>query len=185
MSGRRNLSLTMGVVAALVLGSLQAVAQSGTAAGERIKPAIWIDPDGCEHYVADDGWEGYGVERVNPRTGMPICHDMNTCRVENTDTLFATDSARLRPGQRERLHAFFRQAGATAYAVYGHTDSRASDEYNMNLSDRRANAVADVAHSAGVRVARVMGFGERRPVASNATATGMQKNRRVEIVCYR
>ncbi|PKP85522.1 MAG: OmpA family protein [Alphaproteobacteria bacterium HGW-Alphaproteobacteria-2] len=171
--------------AALMFVATQATAQYGSAPSERFKPAIWIDPDGCEHYVIDDGWEGYGVERVHPRTGMPICHKMNTCRVENADTLFATDSARLRPGQRERLHAFFRQAGATAYAIYGHTDSRASDEYNIRLSEQRAQTVADVAQSAGARVARVMGFGERRPIASDTSPAGMQKNRRVEIVCYR
>jgi len=171
--------------AALMLAATTASAQHGSAPSERFNPAIWIDPDGCEHFVIDDGWEGYGVERVHPGSGMPICHEVNTCRVENADTLFATDSARLRPGQHERLAAFFRQAGATAYAIYGHTDSRASDEYNISLSDRRAKAVAEVAHATGARVARVMGFGERRPVASNATAAGMQKNRRVEIVCYR
>ncbi|HHB81505.1 MAG TPA: OmpA family protein, partial [Aliiroseovarius sp.] len=76
-------------------------------------------------------------------------------------------------------------AGAFAYAVYGHTDSRASDEYNMSLSQRRANAVAKVARASGAVVDRVVGYGERRPIASNSTAAGMQKNRRVEIVCYR
>lgn len=174
-------------VAAFGLASGPVLAQQGAPVKitGQLNPGIWIDPDGCQHWVADDGWEGYGVERVNPKTGMPVCLDMNTCLVENADTLFATDSARLKHGQHDRLARFFRNAGATAYAIYGHTDARASDEYNMGLSERRARAVADVAHSAGVRVARVMGFGERRPVATNATAAGMQQNRRVEIVCYR
>jgi outer membrane protein OmpA-like peptidoglycan-associated protein len=104
--------------------------------------------------------------------------------VENTDTLFATDSATLTAHGRSYLEGFFRQAGAFGYAIYGHTDSRASDEYNMRLSERRAAAVAAVAQSVGAPVERVLGYGERQPRASNATAEGMQQNRRVEVVCY-
>ena len=151
----------------------------------RIRPTIWIDPDGCMHWAADGGAEGYMVSRVHPQTGKPVCLQMNTCLVENSDVLFATDSHRLTAQGRARLEQFFRTAGAHAYAVYGHTDSRASDEYNMRLSQRRAREVANVARSVGVHVAREMGFGERMPIASNATAAGMAKNRRVEIVCYR
>jgi outer membrane protein OmpA-like peptidoglycan-associated protein len=105
--------------------------------------------------------------------------------VENTDTLFKTDSAKLTAHGRKYLTDFFAGAGAFGYAIYGHTDSRASDEYNMRLSDRRASAVADVARSVGAMVEREIGFGERNPIASNSSAAGMQKNRRVEVVCYR
>jgi flagellar motor protein MotB len=55
----------------------------------------------------------------------------------------------------------------------------------MALSQRRARAVAQVAQQAGARVYSVRGFGESRPVASNATAAGMAQNRRVEILCLR
>ena len=150
-----------------------------------IEWGIWIDRDGCQHFYSDGGLEGYMIERVNPNNGKPVCLKVNTCLVENTDILFDTDSARLTPHGRERLSQFFRSAGAFGYAVYGHTDSRASDEYNIRLSERRAAAVADVARSVGAVVQRQIGFGEREPVASNATAAGMQKNRRVEVICYR
>ena len=53
------------------------------------------------------------------------------------------------------------------------------------LSQRRAKAVADVARSVGAVVEREIGFGERQPVAPNDSAANMQKNRRVEVVCYR
>jgi outer membrane protein OmpA-like peptidoglycan-associated protein len=145
----------------------------------------WVDDDGCMHWWADGGVEGYMLDRVNPKTGKPVCLKRNTCLVENTDNLFATDSARLTAAGQRRLQDFFRSAGAFGYAIYGHTDSRASDEYTMRLSERRAAAVANVARSVGAVVDRQVGYGERQPRATNSTAAGMQQNRRVEIVCYR
>lgn len=172
------------VVAGLGAAS-QVAAQARPGATAVIEWGIWIDPDGCMHWYADGGAEGYMVDRVNPKTGMPVCLKLNTCLVENTDTLFATDSARLTASGHARLRDFFAKAGAFGYAIYGHTDARASDEYNISLSQRRAAAVAQVARSVGAVVEREIGFGERRPIATNATAAGMQKNRRVEVVCYR
>jgi len=83
------------------------------------------------------------------------------------------------------LANFFQSAGATSYIIAGHTDSRASDEYNMRLSLNRANSVAAVAQSAGARIADVRGYGERFPRAANSTRKGMAMNRRVEIICLR
>ena len=162
-----------------------ASAQSPGAVTGTIEPGLWIDPDGCMHWVADGGVEGYMTGRVNPENGMPICMEMNTCAVANSDTLFATDSHHLTSAGRATLEEFFRSAGAFAYAIYGHTDSRASDEYNMALSQRRAASVAAVARAVGARVAREIGYGERRPRVPNTSAANMQQNRRVEIVCYR
>ena len=101
------------------------------------------------------------------------------------DVLFATDSAKLTADGRRYLTDFFRKEGAFGYAVYGHTDSRASDEYNMALSQRRAKAVADVARSVGAVVEREIGYGERSPAVPNDSAANMKKNRRVEVVCYK
>jgi outer membrane protein OmpA-like peptidoglycan-associated protein len=151
----------------------------------KIEWGAWIDDDGCMHWWADGGEEGYMVPRRDPHTGKPVCLKKNTCLVENTDTLFATDSAKLTASGRARLQNFFRSGGAFGYAIYGHTDSRASDEYNIRLSQRRAASVAAVARSVGASVEREIGYGERQPIATNSTAAGMQKNRRVEVVCYR
>ncbi|WP_152824577.1 OmpA family protein [Fertoeibacter niger] len=172
-------------LAAAVADPLSVMAQTQPQVAGRIEWGVWIDPDGCMHYYADGGLEGYMVDRVNPQTGKPVCLKLNTCLVENTDTLFATDSAKLTPHGRARLESFFRSSDAFGFAIYGHTDSRASDEYNIGLSQRRAASVAAVARSVGAFVEREIGFGEREPVASNATAEGMQRNRRVEVVCYR
>jgi outer membrane protein OmpA-like peptidoglycan-associated protein len=68
--------------------------------------------------------------------------------------------------------------------VAGHTDSRGSDEYNMKLSQRRADAVRNYLVSKGIAADRLFakGYGESQPVADNATDEGRFKNRRVELV---
>lgn len=153
-----------------------------TIVGERYVPTIWIDPDGCEHWVIDNGIEGYMTPNRTP-DGRPVCHRTNVCLTESTDTLFATGSYQLRAGAEERLRNFFAHNNSTAFVVYGHTDPRGGFEYNMNLSENRARVVANVAISTGARVATVRGFGPMYPVASNNTAAGMQQNRRVEVLC--
>lgn len=182
-------ALRSGIAVALMAGGLFA---AGGAKAEQtpdvygqIEWGVWVDDDGCMHWWADGGLEGYMLDRVNPKTGKPVCLKRNTCLVENTDVLFATDSAALTATGRRRLEEFFRSTDAFGYAVYGHTDSRASDGYNKRLSQRRAAAVANVARSVGGVVEREIGYGESRPVAPNSSAANMQRNRRVEIVCYR
>ncbi len=155
-----------------------------TVVGEQYIPGIWVDPDGCEHWVMDDGVEGYMTPHTD-RKGIPVCRRVNTCGVVNTDQFFATDSYRISKHGQQRLAEFFQSAGAVSYIIAGHTDSRASDSYNMKLSYNRAMAVARVAQTVGARIADVRGFGERQPVASNGTTEGMAKNRRVEIICLR
>jgi OOP family OmpA-OmpF porin len=68
--------------------------------------------------------------------------------------------------------------------VEGHTDSVGTHAYNMRLSERRAEAVRDYLVEKGVSASRIRtaGYAETRPVASNATAAGRAKNRRVDIV---
>ncbi len=180
-------TLTGAVATVLALGSAVASEHQGVTReyiGEAYVPTIWTDPDGCEHWVMDDGWEGYMTPHVN-RQGIPVCRRGNTCAVMNSDQLFATNRYRMSHAGQAALLQFFQSAGATSYIIAGHTDSRASDDYNMRLSLNRANAVAAVAQRAGVRIADVRGYGERMPRASNRTARGMQKNRRVEIICIR
>ncbi len=175
------------LVAALALhgaaASAQTPSQSGRDGGKYI-PTIWIDPDGCEHWVMDDGAEGFMTPHTN-RQGIPVCRRGDVCGVMQSDQFFATNSARISKHGQQRLSEFFRAATATSFIITGHTDSRASDAYNMRLSLNRANSVAKVAQASGVRIADVRGYGERQPAASNATAAGMAKNRRVEIICIR
>ena len=188
--GSNTITRVLGGLAAVALG-LAAMAEAGLAQqkqrvvkGEVYAPTIWVDPDGCEHWVMDDGFEGYMTPHVS-RQGIPVCRRGNLCGVMNSDQLFRTDSAHISAAGRQQLSSFFREAGAVSYIITGHTDSRASDDYNMRLSYRRANAVAQVANSVGARIADVRGYGERMPKASNNSAAGMAQNRRVEIICIR
>ena len=167
------------VSAALALPQPAAAQQA-----ERFVPGVWIDPDGCEHWVMDDGVEGFMSPHLR-RDGKPVCHHVSRCAIVPTDQMFASDSARIAPSGVAGLRNFFAANAANGFVIEGHTDSRASDRYNMTLSERRAKAVAAVAQDMGARVYAVRGFGERRPIASNANAADMAKNRRVEILCLR
>lgn len=175
----------LGRLSALVLSITLAVPQIASAQqGERYVPGIWIDPDGCEHWVMDDGAEGFMSPHLR-RNGTPVCHKVSRCAIVPTDTMFATGSAAIAPGGLDSLRNFFAANPVNGFVIEGHTDSRASDASNMALSERRARAVAEVARQAGARVYSVRGFGESRPIASNANAAGMAENRRVEILCLR
>ena len=187
MNSKRGKAVFGGIAAAVlsaVVFGQAAYAQQSTIRGEEYTPTIWVDPDGCTHWVMDDGAEGYMSPRRN-RDGSPICMRSEICGVIPTDQLFATDRANINADNRQRLQQFFQQAQAFGFLIYGHTDSRASDEYNIRLSQRRANAVADVANSVGARVVDIKGFGERMPRAAGSDAASLQQNRRVEIYCIR
>ncbi len=72
---------------------------------------------------------------------------------------------------------------STMIEVAGHTDSRGSDAYNLNLSKQRALSVGQVLASKNVQDVRmdIVGYGETSPIASNDTAAGRAENRRVSL----
>ncbi|HET6564609.1 MAG TPA: OmpA family protein [Xanthomonadales bacterium] len=103
------------------------------------------------------------------------------------DVLFDTDRATLKPGAEmtlDRLAAFLNDHPDRELLIEGHTDSRGSDYYNLELSERRAGAVRLALVDRGISPARLeaLGLGESYPVATNDTVAGRQQNRRVEIV---
>ena len=67
--------------------------------------------------------------------------------------------------------------------ISGHTDSRSDDKYNQTLSENRANAVKEYLVELGYPAEKLTttGYGEKKPVATNNTPEGRQKNRRVEM----
>jgi len=103
------------------------------------------------------------------------------------DVLFDTGRAELKPGAQrslDQIAAFLNEHPERRVQVEGFTDSQGPDEYNLDLSQRRADAVASAIIRRGVQADRVraMGFGEEYPVASNTNAGSRQMNRRVEII---
>jgi outer membrane protein OmpA-like peptidoglycan-associated protein len=107
--------------------------------------------------------------------------------VSLSDVLFDFNQATLKPGAREKLakvSGILLAYPSLNMNMEGHTDSVGSDEYNMKLSQRRADAVRDYITSNGINAANVqaIGLGKDGPVASNDTAAGRQQNRRVEMV---
>jgi outer membrane protein OmpA-like peptidoglycan-associated protein len=170
------------VTGACLCAPTMAIAQEPAVSG-KIEWGLWVDADGCQHWWADGGTEGYMVPRRDPKTGKPVCLKQTTCLTESVDAFFATASATLTASGRAKLEDYFRQTQAYSYAIAGHTDSRGSDASNQGLSEARAEAVAAVARSVGAVVDSVTGFGESQPAASNATAEGMARNRRVEVLC--
>jgi outer membrane protein OmpA-like peptidoglycan-associated protein len=109
--------------------------------------------------------------------------------VNLSDVLFDVNKATLKPGARERLNKLagilLAYPGQYRIEIDGHTDAVGSDDYNLRLSQDRAQSVRDCLTQAGIRPDRlvaVRGLGKAAPVASNDTAAGRQLNRRVEIV---
>lgn len=73
------------------------------------------------------------------------------------------------------------------FSIEGHADSIGSEDVNLNLSKTRANAVREYLISKGIHAhrMRVIGFGEKKPVASNKTTKGRSLNRRVEVIAIK
>jgi outer membrane protein OmpA-like peptidoglycan-associated protein len=107
--------------------------------------------------------------------------------VNMSDVLFDTGSYTLKSGAREKLAKIsgilLAHPGLTLQ-VEGHTDSVGSDEFNQELSERRAGMVRDFLIDQGVGASTITarGFGKTQPVATNDTTEGRQRNRRVELV---
>jgi len=107
--------------------------------------------------------------------------------VNMSDVLFDTGSYTLRAGAREKLakiSGIVLAHPGLNLQVEGHTDSVGSDEFNQQLSERRAGSVRDFLVQQGVTEGAVTsrGFGKTQPVATNDTPEGRQRNRRVELV---
>ncbi len=123
--------------------------------------------------------EGAKVERIGE--GIKITFD--------SGILFDVNSSTLRPEAKvnlTRLADILNKYEDTEVLVEGHTDSTGPDEYNLDLSMRRAQSVAN--HMTKLNVLanrfRIMGYGEDQPIASNDTKEGRQANRRVDLAIF-
>jgi outer membrane protein OmpA-like peptidoglycan-associated protein len=103
-----------------------------------------------------------------------------------SQTAFDTNSTAVKPAfysTLDKLSDVVVRYNKTTLTVVGHTDNVGSDNYNQDLSQRRAHSVAQYFESKRVNALRLAtaGKGEKEPVASNASESGRQLNRRVEI----
>lgn len=106
--------------------------------------------------------------------------------LEQTKILFDVGGAEIKPesqGVLDDLASVFANCPNTGFEIAGHTDSDASDAYNLALSQGRAEAVIDALKARGVDTSGFIahGYGEANPIASNSTPDGKKQNRRIEV----
>jgi outer membrane protein OmpA-like peptidoglycan-associated protein len=103
--------------------------------------------------------------------------------------LFALDSYQLQDETKSNLGELAKTLNKyedTNILIEGHTDSSGEEDYNQNLSEKRAREVENYLASQGVKGSRITteGYGEKQPLKTNETAEGRQSNRRVEVAIY-
>ncbi|MEM1263908.1 MAG: OmpA family protein [Pseudomonadota bacterium] len=120
-------------------------------------------------------------------TGVSVHRNGNNITLNMPGNVtFATDSSDLSPQFFNVLSSVTKvlnKYDQTIIEVAGHTDSTGTDQYNQSLSERRASSVGQYLRTQGILDQRIMtlGLGEQYPVADNATTSGRQLNRRVEL----
>lgn len=132
-------------------------------------------PETKNSYKDDDGCPDEVPQRIQGFTG----------RIE--EITFETNSANLRPTSfpvLDRAVEVLKSYPELTLRIVGHTDDVATDEYNRDLSQRRAETVRDYLTSRGIDAARLeaIGKGESEPIDTNDTEDGRAKNRRVEFI---
>ena len=128
--------------------------------------AAVLIPESCEQYVIVEDDKVVGFEHI----------------------LFGFNKDEYDADERDKVDCIAKTVIANELTIdaVGYTDSIGNDEYNMALSRRRADNVADALLAAGVTPDRAVeeGKGEDAPIASNATEEGRAHNRRVEVRVY-
>jgi outer membrane protein OmpA-like peptidoglycan-associated protein len=169
-----------------IVGAVIGKATGNTAAGTIIGAAVggaagaiigdYMDRQARE---MEQDLEGARIERIGE--GIKITF--------GGGILFDFDRADLRPeaqAELTKLGRILNKYDDTNVMVEGHTDATGSDQYNMDLSVRRASSVGTYLAAQNVTRDRLsaVGFGELKPIASNDTDDGRQQNRRVEVAIW-
>ncbi len=148
---------------------------------------VAVDITGCPIDSDRDGVPDYRDECPNTPEGAKV--DSKGCLIEaKLEIYFDLDSAEIKPEYYPEIEKFARYLKENPHIkieIQGHTDSSGSDEYNLILSQKRAEAVKKVlVEEFGIDPDRIVakGYGETMPIASNDTPEGRAKNRRVIIV---
>lgn len=106
------------------------------------------------------------------------------------EVLFETNSYHLREEiytTLDSIAVFLKKESKATAAISGHTDNTGKEDFNLELSSQRAEAVAEYLLDRGINPERVsfIGFGSSLPIQPNSTPEGRRKNRRVEILIKR
>jgi outer membrane protein OmpA-like peptidoglycan-associated protein/outer membrane protein W len=155
---------------------------------------VSVDHNGCPLDSDGDGVPDYLDKCPNTEAGVKV--DADGCplkkvvvmtEVMSSDALFEFDKSTLKTkaySKLDKIIATLKNNTDYTVSVEGYTDAIGSEDYNLKLSGRRAQAVADYLLSQGIDKSRIeiVPNGEANPIASNKTAAGRAKNRRVEII---
>ncbi len=169
----------VGAVIGAATGSTVAGLLIGAAVGGGAGALIGREMDKQAETLQEDLGESAEVERIGEGIAVTFASGI----------LFDFDSDGLRPEAESNLQELAEslvEYPNTEVHVVGHTDSRGDDDYNLRLSQRRAQAAANYLLAEGITPQRVrtQGVGETEPIADNETEAGRQENRRVEIAIF-
>jgi outer membrane protein OmpA-like peptidoglycan-associated protein len=183
---RTQTGAVIGAGGGAVVGAVIGRAAGNTAAGTIIGAAVggaagaiignYMDRQAAE---MEKDLEGARIERIGEGIKITFAGGI----------LFDVDRAELRPeaqAELTKLARILKKYDDTNIMIEGHTDATGADQYNMDLSVRRASSVGTFLAVQAVTRDRLnaVGFGEIRPIASNETADGRQQNRRVEVAIW-
>ena len=174
-------------------------AAGGAAAGAAIGKAAGNTAMGAILGAAVGGAAGYGIGRYMDKQAEELRKDLEGAEITrvgegikitfrdgiqfavNSDELSETSKTNLAD-----LAGTLNKYEDTEILIEGHTDITGTREHNMDLSERRAESVADYLEELGVRGNRIRteGYGPDQPVAENTSDYGRQQNRRVEVAIF-
>ncbi|MDH5427819.1 MAG: OmpA family protein [Nitrospirota bacterium] len=149
--------------------------------------------------VLTGGGVGYYMDRQQREIEAQLAKEMQDHAIEvkrledntlqlnlRSEATFDVNSAAVKPGFQDSLAkvgTILSKYDSTVVHVIGHTDNTGGDTYNQQLSEKRADAVADHLHHQEVKLERLLasGRGELDPISNNDTTEGRRVNRRVEL----
>jgi len=174
-------------------------AGAGAAAGAAIGKAAGNTAMGAILGAAVGGAAGYGIGRYMDKQAEELAQDLEGAEIERVGEgikitfregiQFALNSAELSETSKSNLTDLaetLKKYDDTNILIEGHTDITGTREYNMALSEKRAESVAEYLRGLGVAGKRLstMGYGPEQPVADNDSDYGRQQNRRVEVAIF-
>lgn len=183
------LLIPCGIVATALQAAPPAEQKNEAAAGAAIKAK-----QGAGLSSEGGGLSAQGSALIGSASGLGAYEtELGTALSLSADVLFDFDKADLKPAAMPRLQQLaelIKQKKPKQVQIHGHTDAKGAEDYNLKLSQRRADAVAAWLASQGVgrELLATQGFGESHPVAPNQNTDGSdnpegrQKNRRVDVL---